>query len=85
MTAVEIAIIIGAIAISVLVFTWLLRVVKATIRAALLVAIILLILQIAFGIGPDTLWEQGLKQVWEVIQDWLPIRAIREFFSLARQ
>ena len=78
----EIAILIGAIVISVLVFIWLINVVKATIKIALLVAVILLILQISFGIGPSALWEKGLMQIWQVIQDWLPIREIREMFGL---
>ncbi len=53
----EIAIILGSIVISFLVFTWLLRVVKATLKTALFVAVILLGLQLVFGIGPATLWE----------------------------
>ncbi|MCG8366039.1 MAG: hypothetical protein MJA27_22230 [Pseudanabaenales cyanobacterium] len=78
----EIAILIGAIVISVLAFIWLINVVKATIKTALLVAVILLILQIAFGIGPATLWDEGLQQVWQVIQDWAPIQVIREMLSV---
>ena len=78
----EIAILIGAIVISVLVFIWLINVVKATIKTALLLAVILLILQIAFGIGPDTLWDEGLQQGWQVIQDWAPIRVIRETLNV---
>lgn len=53
----ELAILIGSIVISFLVFTWLLKVVKATLKTALLVAVILLGLQLIFGIGPATLWE----------------------------
>lgn len=60
----EIAIVIGAILVSFLVFTWLLKVVRATLKTAISVAIILLILQLVFGIGPLSLWEQ--------IQLWLP-------------
>ncbi|MDB9527286.1 hypothetical protein PN498_14900 [Oscillatoria sp. CS-180] len=54
----ELVIVIGAIVISFLVFTWLLRIVRATFKTAILVAVTLLILQIIFGIGPQTLWEQ---------------------------
>ncbi|MDA0266008.1 MAG: hypothetical protein O2890_02930 [Cyanobacteria bacterium] len=53
----ELAILVGSIVISFLVFTWLLKVVKATLKTALLVAVILLGLQLVFGIGPATLWE----------------------------
>ncbi|MEO0457260.1 MAG: hypothetical protein AAF152_11880 [Cyanobacteria bacterium P01_A01_bin.114] len=60
----EIVVVIGAIVVSVLVFTWLLRVVKATLKTAFLVAIILLGLQLLFGIGPGT--------IWDTIQSWLP-------------
>ncbi|NEQ33164.1 MAG: hypothetical protein F6K04_19565 [Leptolyngbya sp. SIO4C5] len=60
----ELVVIVGAFAVSVLAFLWLIRVVKATLKTALLVAVILLGLQIFFGIGPGTIWQQ--------LQDWLP-------------
>lgn len=60
----ELVIVIGAVIIAFLVFTWLLKVARATVRTAITVAIILLALQLVFGIGPQTLWEQ--------IQDFLP-------------
>lgn len=50
--------VIAAIAISILVFTWLIKMVKATIGTAILIAAIVLVLQLAFGIGPSQLWEQ---------------------------
>ncbi|NER80470.1 MAG: hypothetical protein F6K42_13010 [Leptolyngbya sp. SIO1D8] len=59
----DIVIVIGALLVSFLVFTWLIRVVRATFRTAILVAIILLVLQLIFGIGPGALWEQ--------IQSWI--------------
>jgi cell division protein FtsW (lipid II flippase) len=61
---VEIAIVIGAVIVSFLVFTWLLKVVRATFKTAILVALTLLVLQLAFGIGPQALWEQ--------VRSWLP-------------
>ncbi|MGF1522119.1 MAG: hypothetical protein ACFBSF_07355 [Leptolyngbyaceae cyanobacterium] len=60
----EILILVGAILISFLVFTWLLKVVRATLKTAILVALTLLVLQLIFGIGPTAIWEQ--------IQTWLP-------------
>ncbi|HEY9887996.1 MAG TPA: hypothetical protein V6D02_06310 [Candidatus Obscuribacterales bacterium] len=60
----EIAIVIGAIIVSFLVFTWLLKIARATFRTAILVAVTLLVLQLVFGIGPQALWEQ--------VQSWLP-------------
>ena len=59
----EIVVVIGAVFISILVFTWLLNVVKATLKTAFLAAIILLALQLFFGIGPEA--------IWETIRDWL--------------
>ena len=60
----EILVVVGAVVVSVLVFMWMLRVVKATLKTALLVAAILLGLQIFFGIGPSS--------ILETIQSWLP-------------
>lgn len=59
----EIAIVIVAIVVAFLVFTWLIKVVRATFRTAMLVALILLALQLIFGIGPQALWEH--------VQTWL--------------
>lgn len=58
----EIAIVVGALLVSLLIFTWLLKVVRATFKTALLVAMILLLLQLAFGIGPGVIWAE--------IQSW---------------
>jgi type IV secretory pathway TrbL component len=63
----EIAIVIGAVLVSFLVFTWLLKIARATLRTAISVAIILLILQLVFGIGPQTLWEQ-IRSWWPSFQ-----------------
>lgn len=60
----EIAIVFGALLVSFLVFTWLLKVIRATFKTAISVAIILLFLQLVLGIGPVALWEE--------IQSWLP-------------
>lgn len=59
----EIVIVVGALIVSFLVFTWLLKVVRATFTTAILLAAILLVLQLVFGIGPEALLEQ--------IQSWL--------------
>lgn len=53
----EIVVVIGAVFISILVFTWLINVVKATLKTAFLAALILLGLQLFFGIGPAVIWE----------------------------
>lgn len=54
----DLLILIAALFVAVLVFTLLIRVVKATIKTALLIAAIVLILQVVFGIGPGDLWQQ---------------------------
>lgn len=59
----EVVIIVGALLVSFLVFTWLLKVARATFSAAITIALILLVLQVLFGIGPETLLEQ--------IKSWL--------------
>lgn len=60
----EIALTIGAVAIAAVLFVWLIRIVKSTLRAAFLVGLFLLGLWLAFGIGP--------MDVWETILNWLP-------------
>jgi len=51
---------IAAILIAWLVFTWLLRVVKTTLKTAFVLAIIVLGLQVIIGIGPDQLLQAVL-------------------------
>jgi hypothetical protein len=61
---------IAALIVAAIVFTWLLKVVKATITTAISVAIIVLILQLLFGIGPNQVWQQitQIPQIiWEMI------------------
>jgi ABC-type multidrug transport system permease subunit len=55
---------IAAIVVSFLIFTWLIKVVKATITTALLIALIVFGVQILFGIGPNEIWDQ-VKGLWE--------------------
>lgn len=56
--------VLAAIVIAFLVFTWLLRVVKATLTTALTIALLVLVLQFVFGIGPGQLWQQ-VNQLWQ--------------------
>ena len=60
----ELALTIGALAIAAVVFFWLLDFLKDTVKATFIVALFLLGLWLAFGIGPT--------QVWETIRGWLP-------------
>lgn len=54
----------AAIVISVLVFTWLVNIVKATVSTALIIAAIVFALHFILGIGPDKL----LQEITQIIQ-----------------
>ena len=54
----SLVLLLAAIAVTFLVFTWLVKVMKATIGTAILVAAIVLGVQVLFGIGPGQLWQQ---------------------------
>jgi hypothetical protein len=60
----ELALTLGAFAIAALVFFWLVGVVKTTLKTAFFVALFLIGLWFAFGVGPT--------DVWETIRGWLP-------------
>ncbi|MBX2864715.1 MAG: hypothetical protein KTR27_14290 [Leptolyngbyaceae cyanobacterium MAG.088] len=53
----ELVLFIAAGVVSWLVFTWLLRVVKTTLKTAFLVASVVMLLQITIGVGPHQLWQ----------------------------
>lgn len=66
---IELIILIAAIIVAWLVFTGLIKIVKVSLKTALAIAAIVLILQIVFGIGPRDLWEQILQlpeTVWDM-------------------
>ncbi len=54
----ELIVLFAAIAISLIVFGWLIKIVKATVRVALSTAIVLLFLLVVFGIGPDQVFQK---------------------------
>jgi hypothetical protein len=66
---IELIIVIGALLVTWLVFTWVIKVLKASISTAIAIAGIVLILQLAFGIGPDRIWQQILllpQTIWHL-------------------
>jgi hypothetical protein len=68
----------GSIVITVLVFLWLVRVIKATLKTALLIAAIVFALQF-FGIGTDKiLYEvnQILRSIWRLIPGKLEVSSL---------
>jgi hypothetical protein len=62
----ELVILVAALLISLMVFTWLVRVVKATISTAILIALIILALQLFLGIGPNEVWL-AIQNLWNGI------------------
>jgi predicted PurR-regulated permease PerM len=65
----ELITLIAALIVSWLVFTWLLKVVKASIKTALTIAVLVLILQFVFGIHIEQIVQQIL-QLPEIILSW---------------
>ncbi len=60
----NIILLIAALVVSFLIFTWLIKVVKATVGTAVVIALIVLAVQIFFGIGPEQLWQQ-IQALWQ--------------------
>lgn len=66
----NLVLIVAALLITFLVFTWLVKVVKATIGTAIAIAILVLVLQLVFGIGPAQVWQpiiESVQSVWRTI------------------
>lgn len=57
------ALLIAAVIVSILIFGFLIRVVKAAIGTAIAIAVVALILQLGFGIAPNQL-KQEIFQFW---------------------
>ena len=67
---IDLLILIAALIVSWLIFTALIKVVKTTVSTAIAIAAIVLVLQLAFGVNPQDLWQQitQLPQtVWHTI------------------
>ncbi|HEY9908988.1 MAG TPA: hypothetical protein V6D18_15440 [Thermosynechococcaceae cyanobacterium] len=62
----NLVLLLAAIVVSFLVFTWLVKVLKATIGTAILVAAIVLGVQLLIGIGPGQIWQQ-VSQFFQAI------------------
>jgi hypothetical protein len=55
---IDLLILIAALIVSWLIFTALIKVVKTTVSTAIAIAAIVLVLQLAFGVNPQDLWQQ---------------------------
>ena len=67
---IDLLILIAALIVSWLIFTALIKVVKTTVSTAIAIAAIVLVLQLAFGVNPQDLWQQitQLPQtLWDTI------------------
>jgi hypothetical protein len=67
----ELIITIAAGVISLMVFAWLIKVVKTTIGTAVKITILVLSLQLFFGVGPQTLWQHMVKLLQQQGLGWL--------------
>lgn len=66
----DLIVIVAALVVSWLVFTWLIKVVNATVKTAFAIAIFVLVLQLAFGIAPVELWQQITQlpeTIWQLV------------------
>jgi hypothetical protein len=57
---------IAAIAVSFLLFSWLLKVIRFTLAPLLMIAAIVLVLKFAFGISPNQLWYE-VKEIPQML------------------
>lgn len=57
---------IAALIVSFLVFTFVLKVARAALSTAIALALVVLVLQLVFGIGPLELWQQ-VKGLWDTL------------------
>ncbi|HEY9643062.1 MAG TPA: hypothetical protein V6C57_21410 [Coleofasciculaceae cyanobacterium] len=55
---------VAALVVSFLVFAFLVRVLKAAIGTAIAIALIILVLQLGFGVAPPQLWQE-IQRLWE--------------------
>lgn len=55
---IELIILLASLLITWLVFSWLIKVVKASLSTALAIAAVVLVLQIVFGINNQQIWQQ---------------------------
>lgn len=66
----NLVLLIAAVVIACLVFTLLVKVVRATIGTAIIIAIIVLVLQLVFGIGPSQVFSQVnqfFQSLWQLV------------------
>ncbi len=65
---IQLIVLIAAILVSWLIFTGLIKIIKTSVGTAFKIALIVLILQLAFGIAPQEIWQQIIN-LPQAIQD----------------
>lgn len=68
----ELVITIGAILVSWFVFTGLVRLLKMTVGTAIKIVLVLFVLQVFFGIGPETIWQHILQMSERILTTGQP-------------
>lgn len=66
----ELIILLAAILVSWLIFNWAIKVLKASISTAVTIAVIVLVLQLMFGIGPNELFQHIIhlpQTLWQLV------------------
>ncbi|MGE5657059.1 MAG: hypothetical protein ACM37W_10615 [Actinomycetota bacterium] len=66
----ELIILLAAILVSWLIFNWAIKVLKASISTAITIAVIVLVLQLMFGIGPNELFQHIIhlpQTLWQLV------------------
>lgn len=76
---VDLIVIIAAIVVAWLIFTWSIKVLKASISTALSIALIALILQIFLGIGFEEVWQK-LIQFAQTVKEFFTQISTYHFF-----
>jgi|GEM_PF-743795 len=70
----QLILLVAALAVAWLIFTFLVNILKTTVKTGIIIAAIVLVLQVAFGIAPQQLIDQ-IKQipqtVWGIVQEQL--------------
>ncbi|UBF26087.1 hypothetical protein K9N68_31915 [Kovacikia minuta CCNUW1] len=66
----NVILLIAAIAVCFLIFSWLLKVFRFTIGPAISIVVIMLLLKVVFGISPNQLWyevKEIPQMVWQIV------------------
>lgn len=64
----DLIILVGAIIITWLLFSWLIKVIKTSLSTAVIIALLVLFLQLFFGVEPQQLWQQ-IQQFPDIIKN----------------